>query len=247
MKKGYKDKTTSFNIFVVFLCLYNRKMNKWYILLMAISLIIVVVCGAKHATKLTTTIVERLTNNNQIVLLGDSVLNNASYVPKGQSVYDLLVSKSNNSNKVLNLAKDNATIVDLYSQLDKIPLELNNANTYVFISAGGNNLLQQQKSNENELQLFSNYMNFVKSLRTRLNGVKINILNLYLPANPRYESYAKVVDTWNELLKTNSFKIGEIYNVLDIHALLQSPEDFVYDIEPSAVGGEKIANLIWLT
>ena len=45
--------------------------------------------------------------------MGDSVLNNSNYVPEGKSVYDNLKTKLNN---VLNVAKDGATINDLYLQ-----------------------------------------------------------------------------------------------------------------------------------
>ena len=42
------------------------------------------------------TIKEGLTNKNSIVLLGDSVINNSSYVPPGKSVIDILKSKTTN-------------------------------------------------------------------------------------------------------------------------------------------------------
>jgi adenylate kinase len=72
-------------------------------------------------------------------------------------------------------------------------------------------------------------------------------MNLYLPANPRYQSYKESIDQWNQLINDNSSKIGEMYNVVDLHSLLTTPEDFIYDIEPSETASEKIANLIYLT
>ena len=38
-----------------------------------------------------------------------------------------------------------------------------------------------------------------------------------------------------------------MYNVVDLQSLLTTPEDFVYDIEPSESASNKIANLITLT
>ena len=38
-----------------------------------------------------------------------------------------------------------------------------------------------------------------------------------------------------------------MYNVVDMNTLLTTPEDFIYDIEPSESASEKIANLIYLT
>jgi hypothetical protein len=88
-------------------------------------------------------------------------------------------------------------------------------------------------------------MLFLSALRARLGSTKINMLNLYLPANPRYRSYKKSVDEWNKWLEEHSNKIGEMYNVVDIHSLLTEPADFVYDIEPSELGSKKIANAIY--
>jgi methyl-accepting chemotaxis protein len=189
---------------------------------------------------------EGLTNNDTIILMGDSILNNSIYVPEGKSVYDCVKTKLD---KVILTAKDGATINDLYEQLDKIPIELNNSSTFIFISIGGNDILTKRITlNSNEIEeLFDNYMNFLQALKTKIGSVKINILNLYLPTNPRYQIYKSTVEQWNKLINTNSNKIGEIYNILDLYSLLTNSNDFVYDIEPSAIASNKIANLIYLT
>ena len=206
-------------------------------IIIIVSIVIIFSCAFYKSLK------EGLTNNNNIILMGDSVLNNSNYVPEGKSVYDNLKTKLNN---VLNVAKDGATINDLYLQLDKIPIELNSSETFIFISAGGNNILNKQ-TNTDIVQLFNSYMDFLNALRAKLNNVKINILNLYLPANPRFQSYKKTIDQWNNLINKNSSKVGEMYNVVDLNSLLTNTSDFVYDIEPSESGSEKIATLIYLT
>lgn len=206
------------------------------IIIIFISIVIIFSCAYIKSLK------EGLTNNNYIILMGDSVLNNSNYVPEGKSVYDNLKTKLNN---VLNVAKDGATINDLYLQLDEIPIELNNTETYIFISAGGNNILNKQ-NNTDINQLFNSYLEFLNALRVKLSNVQINILNLYLPANPRFQSYKKSIDQWNNLINKNSSKVGNMYNVIDINSLLTTSSDFVYDIEPSESGSEKIANIIYL-
>jgi hypothetical protein len=192
------------------------------------------------------TIKEGLTNKNSIVLLGDSVINNSSYVPPGKSVIDILKSKTTN---LFNFAKDGATISDLYTQLDQVPLELNRSETYLFISAGGNDILNKhRKLTNNEIQqLFNTYMDFLNALHERLGSVKVNILNLYLPssADPRFKIYRENVQQWNQLLEENSTKIGRIYNIVDIYPLLTSADDFVKGIEPSVIASPKIANAIY--
>jgi lysophospholipase L1-like esterase len=210
------------------------------IIIIIISIVIIFSCAYFKGLK------EGLTNNDNIILMGDSVLNNSNYVSSGKSLYDILNIKMS---KVLNVAKDESTINDLYGQLDKIPIELNKPETYIFISAGGNDILSKKTklTNTDIKQLFDTYMNFLKALTVKLSNAKINIMNLYLPTNPRYQSYKKIIDKWNSLLNEYSSKIGEMYNVVDLNSLLTTPEDFIYDIEPSETATEKIAHLIYLT
>jgi lysophospholipase L1-like esterase len=205
-----------------------------------ISVVIIFSCAYFKSLK------EGLTNNDTVILVGDSILNNSNYVPAGKSVYDSLKKKIS---KVINVSKDGATINDLYGQLDKIPVDLNNSNTYIFISAGGNDILNKRTelSATDIRRLFDSYMEFLKALRTKLGSAKINILNLYLPSNPRYQSYKTSVEQWNQLINQSSSKVGEMYNVIDLYGLLTSPDDFVYDIEPSESASDKIAYLIYLT
>lgn len=211
------------------------------LLIILVSIAIIICCAYFNSMK------EGLTNKNYAVLIGDSILNNSAYVAKEKSVPSLLKSKM--SKNLVNVAKNEATIADLYSQLDKIPLELNDSNTFVFISAGGNDILNKKmKLNDAKLtKLFDNYMAFLKALRVKLGSTKINVLNLYLPSNPSYQSYKLVVDKWNTMLNEKSATIGETFNVVDIHSKLTSAGDFVYDIEPSEAGSVKIANAIYMT
>lgn len=205
-----------------------------------VSIIIIISCAYFKSIK------EGLTNNDNIILIGDSVLNNSNYVSAGNSVYDILKTKTPN---VFNYSKDDSTISDCYEQLDKIPLELNNPNAYVFISAGGNNILnaRNKMTGENIKTLFNEYIEFIKSVKTRLSNAKIYICNLYLPTNPRFQIYKPSIVQWNKLISKNSSNIGEMYNVIDLNSLLNTSEDFVYDIEPSEMGSKKIANIIYLS
>ena len=213
---------------------------KMKLLIILVAIAIIISCAYFNSLK------EGLTNKDYIVLIGDSILNNSAYVAEGKSVSELLKSKTSN---IINVAKDGATINDLYSQLDKIPTDLNNSNTFVFVSAGGNDILNKNlKLDDSKLtKLFNDYMEFLKTLRVKLGSTKINVLNLYLPSNPRYQSYELTIDKWNTMINDNSTIVGEIYNVIDIHSKLTGAADFVYDIEPSESGSVKIADTIYLT
>ena len=52
------------------------------------SIIIIVSCAYFKSFK------EGLTNSNNIILIGDSILNNSNYVPSGKSVVDILKTKT---------------------------------------------------------------------------------------------------------------------------------------------------------
>jgi lysophospholipase L1-like esterase len=221
--------------------------NIVYVLFLLALVLVFIAIAAKSFKKmpfLKVKVTEGLTgNSNNIVLIGDSMLNNFNYVQ--QSIPEILKLKTPN---VFNFAADGSTIADCYTQLDKIPIKLNTQNTYVFISAGGNDILNARGQLDNGAinTLFTKYITLIKSIKAKLPNVKINILNLYLPTNPQYQSYTTSIQLWNELIKTNSSKVGEMYSIIDTNKLLTTATDFVYDIEPSETGGEKIATAIYL-
>jgi hypothetical protein len=188
------------------------------------------------------------TNNNKnpvgaYILVGDSILNNESYVKGDSSVEELLKKKVESS--VLMVAKDNATISDVYQQIEKIPSEYNNSSTKIFLSAGGNNILKGKQIPVKNI--FDDYLALIKTIKSRFQFAQLYVLNLYLPANPRYQSYAKQVDQWNQLIQSSSVAPDSSYTVVDLFSMLKEPNDFVYGIEPSATASEKIATALYLS
>ena len=105
--------------------------------------------------------------NNNVILLGDSVLNNAKYVQKDETVYSKIKQKIDN---VHLFAEDGSTLMDAYQQLDKIPVSLNNQNSFIFISVGGNNILNPLFKNTDKTvdELFEKYMTFLSSLKIKM-------------------------------------------------------------------------------
>jgi hypothetical protein len=176
--------------------------------------------------------------NQNIVLIGDSMLNNSAYVYQNESVPDLL-SKELVGNTVYNFAKDGAIINDCYAQLDKISINLNNNNTYIVVSCGGNNILNKTTDINN---LFNEYSELLKSIKSKVPNALLYVLNLYTPSNSHYVSYHSTIDQWNQLLIDNASSLK--YTIIDIASLMISEDDFAYNIEPSAKGGKKIVNAI---
>jgi hypothetical protein len=204
------------------------------IFIIIISTVIIVSCAFINTLK------EGLTNKHQIILLGDSVLNNSNYVPLNTSVEDILKTKTLN---VINFSKDGAKIADLQNQLNNIALKYNSVESHIFISAGGNDILNNHSQFDllKLNNLFNTYLDFIKTLKNKFNNSKIYILNLYLPPKQYFQTYKKSVEKWNEIINMNS----TIYKVIDLHSLLYQSEDFVFNIEPSEIASEKIANIIY--
>ena len=178
----------------------------------------------------------------KVVLIGDSILNNSAYVSANQSVPDLL-SKELVGNTVYNFAKDGSTINDCYTQLDKISTNLNNSNTSIIVSCGGNNILNSRSLKPKDMNnLFNEYSKLLKSIKTRVPKASLYVLNLYTPTNSHYLSYHSAIEQWNQQLTRNKSRLR--YKIIDTSSLLVTNKDFTYNIEPSKRGGKKIVEAI---
>jgi hypothetical protein len=195
-----------------------------------------------------------MTNNDTIVLIGDSILNNNMYVPIGNSVADNI--KLLHGNNVIIGAKDNATIDTCYQQLT-INNIVNSENYFLFISIGGNDILNNSLSwvivddslndkNKNKNNKFNNlkkkYIELIASIKEKYPKIKINLLNLYFPIDEKYNKYEKIIIEWNKMISSLCSK--NKYNLLRLDNLLTNASDFTHEIEPSSIGSEKIAKLI---
>jgi len=185
-----------------------------------------------------------------IVLLGDSILKNNSYVSNGKGVDNLL--KERNNGEIYSLAENNSKIVDIYLQIDKIPIEINNNSTNIFLSAGGNDILSfyvDQKEDATDTSflnpMFSAYKKLIKSIQTRMNKAKVVLLDIYYPDNISYKQFHPIIKEWNT--KIYEYANENNYTVLKISNNLTDTTDFTMGIEPSATGGEKITDMILQT
>lgn len=188
-------------------------------------------------------------NNKSIILMGDSILKNNAYVNNGMSI-EILVEERNN--QVLSLAEDHATIADIFAQINKLPTELNNPNTFIFLSGGGNNILSHYVDQNQDITdtsilkpMFAAYKNLIKSIQTRLPRAKLILLDIYYPDNLRYKQFHSIIKEWNSMIYDFAEKTkNNIYAVIRISNHLTQNEDFSFGIEPSSSGGNKIADLI---
>ena len=187
-------------------------------------------------------------NNNSIVLLGDSILKNNSYVKNGLSIEDILREKKGDNLHCL--ALNHSTVVDVYSQIDNISLELNNENTTIFLSSGGNDILSQyvdkRDSDVSDSQvlnvIFIAYKKMVKSLQTKMNQSKIVLIDIYYPTSNQFSQYKPIIQEWNNMLE--KYAREKSFGLIQISKNVTANDDFTLSIEPSEKGGEKIAQSI---
>jgi lysophospholipase L1-like esterase len=193
-------------------------------------------------------LVESFNSDKQsFVLLGDSILKNDAYVSDGKSVEELLLERTNG--KTTCLAIDHSKIVDIYSQVDKIPKELNTSQTTVFLSAGGNDILTHYVDQGNDSTdtsilgtMFAAYKKLIKSIQKKLPNANIVLLDIYYPENMTYKQYHSIINDWNKMVYEYAAKNG--LSVLKISSVLTKPDDFSFGIEPSATGGRKLVDAI---
>jgi lysophospholipase L1-like esterase len=176
-------------------------------------------------------------------------LKNDFYVGDENSVENLLRKKGNNV--VHSYAVNDSKIFDIFSQINQISIEFNEPNTYIFISAGGNDILDKYVERKNvDLNnfeslntFFETYKKLIKVLKQKMSKCRIIALDIYYPTSRPYLPYKDIISKWNDniypFLRENNIEI------LQISKLLTQTSDFVFDIEPSKEGGEKIANAIY--
>jgi lysophospholipase L1-like esterase len=175
------------------------------------------------------------------VLMGDSVLNNYPYVKEGKSVTDLL--KDNTSGKVLCLAKNNATISQVYLQVDNIPYVLDSTNTTIFLSIGGNDILDKSEQGDLSIDsLFDNYIKLVKTIKSIVPKPTLILFDIYYPKDDKYAKYYSIVQQWNTMLY--NFVLENNLKMFKISAVLTESTDFKNGIEVSTTGSEKLVDAL---
>ena len=179
-------------------------------------------------------------NKKTIILLGDSVFNNNSYVEKGKAVNEILNKKADENTIIISLARNDSTINNIYQQLENVNIDLNNKLTTVFLSVGGNDIMNLHKRNLDDT--FEKYNTLIHAITTKLPNIKLVLLNVYYP--PNVSKYDSIIDKWNTNLELEYKANNKNIYILNLANLLKESSDFVFDIEPSITGGEKIANKI---
>lgn len=189
-----------------------------------------------------------------LVLLGDSIFDNAAYVGEQPDVITQLRMKLPDSWNATLKAIDGSKINDVYTQLEQLPKDA----THLILSIGGNNALSHVGIlNENivsSAQVFSKLADISEQFEQQYQKLLEYILSFSLSTvicTIYYPNHSEVLArriaiaalaTFNDVIIRQAFQSG--VPLIDLRLTFNETIDYANAIEPSFIGGEKIANVI---
>ena len=191
---------------------------------------------------------------SHLVLLGDSIFDNAAYTAGGPDVVTQLRGQLPPGWTATLAAVDGSQADDVAAQVAAVPADA----THLVLSVGGNDALMASGlldepvySSADALRLIAasvrefeaRYRAAVAGCRAR--GLPLVVCTIYngnFP-DPDYRERAVVALTaFNDAIVRTACAHG--LDVIDLRAVCDLPQDYANPIEPSSVGGAKIARAI---
>jgi hypothetical protein len=188
-----------------------------------------------------------------VVLLGDSIFDNAAYVAGGVDVVTQLRDRLPEGSRASLLAVDGAVVGGVARQLDRVPADA----TELVISAGGNDALgasgvlrQPARSVADAVAALAavqagfaaGYEGMLDAALAR--GLPTAICTIYDANYPEPDRRVIVaaLALFNDAITRAAFARG--LSLIDLRLICDRPEDYANPIEPSVRGGAKIAAAI---
>jgi hypothetical protein len=194
-----------------------------------------------------------MASETRIVLLGDSIFDNASYTGREPDVVTHLNTVLPSGSSAILLAVDGATTAGIAAQLRRVPRDT----THLVMSVGGNDALRnldllslRVSSSAEALHIFAKR---VSAFERAYRSVLKEVLALRLPLT--------VCTIYNGALEKNVATIASLalalfndailraavdhhVDIVELRAICTEPSDYANPIEPSGSGGLKIAKAI---
>jgi len=193
-----------------------------------------------------------------VSLLGDSIIDNKVYVGEGElSVTEHL--QHNSSSNITMIAVDGDTTEDvLKNQLDNLKEPV----SHIVLSIGGNDLLQNlhllqdetsgmkfalEKSSELICEIQENYIKILEQLSQY--DAKVLLCTVYegdLESDVLLADYDKAGQAILKMHNDTVYYLARKFDVdvLELRNIFTNKEDYANPIEPSHIGGEKLAKAI---
>ncbi|WP_181705077.1 SGNH/GDSL hydrolase family protein [Chthonobacter rhizosphaerae] len=190
----------------------------------------------------------------KVVLLGDSVFDNAAYVAGGPAVLDHLRAMMPAGMEPVLLALDGAVMADLPRQVDRIPRDA----SHLIVSVGGNDALRASSVLLGSASTVAESLALVARVRAGFGvayrDVVARVAATGLPAafctiyDPRYPDPGQRAVASTALAALNDQITRAVaragHPLIDLRLTCSDDRDFANPIEPSAEGGRKIAAVI---
>ena len=189
-----------------------------------------------------------------VILLGDSVFDNGAYVGGGPDVIAQVRERLPAGSGATLAAVDGALIGNVARQVDRVP----SAGTHLVVSAGGNDALMHsgvlgERAGSmaealERLRAIAAY--FEREYAAMLEAVAPRrlptaVCTIYYPRYPdpvRQRLAVQALAVPNDVILRQAFARG--LPVLDLRLICDRDEDYANPIEPSSIGGAKIADAI---
>jgi hypothetical protein len=193
--------------------------------------------------------------SQHVVLLGDSIFDNAGYVPgRRPAVIDQVRSRLPQGWSATLLAIDGNVINYVHQQLKVLPSDA----THLVLSVGGNDVLHQisilservatvgealRLLLESRAQFREDYHRLMEAIRDR--GLPTVVCTIYNPCSDDdafQRTAVAALSLYNDAIidRARHFKVP----VIDLRVVCSEIADYANEIEPSAAGGAKIAEAI---
>jgi lysophospholipase L1-like esterase len=189
-----------------------------------------------------------------VVLLGDSIFDNAAYVGNAPDIVRQVQRRLAHGSKATLRAVDGGTTEDVREQLRHLPADA----THLIVSAGGNDALgyidflgaSARTTAEALLGLAAIAAEFEGRYRDMLtevlaHGLPTAICTIYYPRFPDLDLQKIALmglTVFNDCITRAAFTHG--LPLLDLRFVCTEEGDYADPIEPSAQGGEKIAQAV---
>jgi hypothetical protein len=189
-----------------------------------------------------------------VVLIGDSVFDNAVYVGRGPDVVQQLRTVLPGDWQATLLAVDGNVIADVPRQLRRLP----ESASHLVLSVGGNDALRMSGVLEHATQSVGGALSLLADVRERFQAEYRAMLDAVQAAarpaalctiyDPRYPDPQRrrlagtALTLLNDVITREAFARG--LSLLDLRVLCGEDSDFANPIEPSIQGGQKIAQAV---
>ena len=192
-------------------------------------------------------------NSNHLVLLGDSIFDNAAYVPDGPAVINHIQAMLPEGWRATLVARDGDMVRHVSEQIPYIPVNA----THLVLSVGGNDALDSIDSLSRPtetVRMALGHLNEIRSgFRRAYRAMLWQLLDLQRPLAvcTIYDAVPNLsTDLQTALCLFNDTIVREAHAahvpIIDLRNICTEAGDYsaISPIEPSAQGGEKIAKAI---